>query len=290
MIPLTAGMTAGDALAAITAEFRLAGLPTPDLDARFLVQGVLGIDAAALFVDRARILGTVWMPLNDAVARRLTSEPISRILGWRDFYGRRFAISPAVLDPRPDTETVIELALAIVDEKGWRERPIRIADIGTGSGILACTLLAELPQATAVATDISAAAVDVAMANARALGVEARLNGIVTRGLAGISDAFDLIVSNPPYIPTAKLDRLDVDVRNFDPAIALDGGPDGLLIYREIVCEIKELQSPTVLVLEFGVGQADAVTALFAHEVTVPPRFASDLGGHTRCVALEIHR
>lgn len=287
---LTAGMTAGDALAAITAEFRSAGLPTPDLDARFLVQGVLEIDAAALFVDRTRILGAAAMPLSAAVERRLANEPVSRILGWRDFYGRRFAISPAVLDPRADTETVIDLALAIAGEKGWRERPIRIADIGTGSGILACTLLAELPQATAVATDISAAAVDVAMANARSLGVEARLTAIVTRGLAGAEGVFDLIVSNPPYIATADLVRLDLDVRGFDPAMALDGGPDGLAIYWEIAIEIRRLRSPTVIVLEFGVGQAEAVTALFADDMTAAPRFGCDLGGHTRCVALEIHR
>ncbi len=302
---LTADMTVGAALIEMTTAFTRQGLQTPDLDARFLLQGVLQIDATAVFLKRETRLGFWAGELTNAVQRRLAHEPVSRILGWRDFYGRRFAITPDVLDPRADTEAVIDLALTIAGEKGWRDHPIQIADIGTGSGILACTLLAELPTATALATDVSAAAMAVARRNADHLGVSDRLTTLVGRGLAdgrqtavisgsgaadqNLSAGFDLIVSNPPYIPTSALADLASDVADFDPIVALDGGADGLSIYREICSNVIELQRKTTIIFEVGKDQGADVAAVFERHLAAAPRFGRDLGGHIRVVALEIH-
>jgi release factor glutamine methyltransferase len=290
------GLTRVDtAQRAMTDAFRSAGFETPDLDARFLLQGVLGLDGAALLKDPQQQLSEAADKLKQAMVRRIAGEPVSRILGFRDFYGRRFAITPDVLDPRPDTETLVELALEIVDANGWRKRPIAIADIGTGSGILIVTLLAELPLATGLATDVGPAALDVARANASAHGIGSdRVSFTEARGLGGATQifgkAFDLIVSNPPYIPTADFAGLEPGVRRFDPALALDGGPDGLGIYREIVNEIRLLDKNTWLALEIGAGQADDVTALFAKSGVRAAQQRRDLGGHVRAVAFQHHR
>ncbi len=280
---------------ALADAFRPAGLETPELDARFLIQGILGLDGAALLKDPHLPLGTAAEKLQHAMRRRLDGEPVSRILGFREFYGRSFAITPDVLDPRPDTETLVEHALDIVDANGWRNRPIAIADIGTGSGILIVTLLAELPLATGLATDISQAALDVARANALAhcIGSD-RASFAQARGLGGATQifgkGFDLIVSNPPYIPTADLAELEPGVRGFDPALALDGGPDGLDMYREIANEIRILDINAWLALEIGAGQADDVAALFASTGAHSGQQRRDLGGHIRAVAFQHHR
>jgi release factor glutamine methyltransferase len=217
---------------------------------------------------------------------------VSRILGTRGFYGRDFEITPDVLDPRPETETLIDVMLDIVAEEGWHDRPVRICDIGTGSGAIIVTLLAELPGAHGVATDISAAALLVAHKNAHRHGVNHRLGLIHGRTLQGVTGPFDLVVSNPPYIPGAEIARLDPGVRAYDPVMALDGGPDGLAVYREIASEIRRFQPPPWLVLEVGAGQATDVAALFASKnpdsIPISIRYRKDLGGHTRCVALRI--
>ncbi len=274
----------------MTMLFRAAGFETADIDARFLAKGVLGLDGAALLKDPDRPLGARCVQLEEAVRRRLAHEPVSRILGSRDFYGRSFEITPDVLDPRADTETLVELVLEIADEKGWRERSIAIADIGTGSGILIVTLLAELPLAAGVATDVSGPALAVAKANARRYGVSGRIKFLETRGLGGTTGPYDLVVSNPPYIPTANIAGLSRDVRAFDPLLALDGGPDGLEIYREIANEISFLYQDAWIALEVGAGQADDVAAIFSKDAAQLWRQRRDLGGHTRAVAFEHHR
>jgi release factor glutamine methyltransferase len=224
---------------------------------------------------------------------------VSRILGERGFYGRTFRITSATLDPRPCTETVIEAALAIAAREGWRERPIRILDIGTGSGALLLTLLAELPLARGVGTDISTDALSAAQANAAYLGVASRalfLNRRSLDGIAGdgIEGTFDLMVSNPPYIPSGDIAALDPDVRDYDPLGALDGGEDGLEIYRELAAGFVQLVPKGWVLLEVGAGQAEAVERIFREvagegclgEVSL----WQDLGQHTRCVAIKTHR
>ena len=283
------------AVSAMARVFRAAGIESAEIDARFLVQGILELDAAALFADPGRRLGVRAAQLNEAVRRHLGHEPVSRILGRRDFYGRRFEITPDVLDPRPESETLVEAALEIVDENGWREAPITIADIGTGSGILIITLLALLPRARGIATDVSAAALCVAERNARRIGVGAdRIAFTHASGLGSGSGvamgAIDLVVSNPPYIPTAGIAALDPGVRSFDPLLALDGGGDGLQIYREIANEINWLNCSLWVALEVGAGQADDVAAIFSTIGGRKLKRRADLGGHCRVVALEIHR
>ncbi|MBS0269130.1 MAG: peptide chain release factor N(5)-glutamine methyltransferase [Proteobacteria bacterium] len=278
-----------EALAAMTRAFTREGLDSPQRDARFLLQGLLGIDGAQLLSASQRPLGDAAAIVSAAANRRLAHEPVSRILGRREFYGREFIVTPDVLDPRPDTEAVVDLALGVVKSSGLTERALTIADIGTGSGILICTLLAELPDATGVATDVSPAALEVARRNAVNLGVADRIRFVATSGLSGCGNTFDLVVSNPPYIVRDEIAGLDREVKDYDPLLALDGGADGLDVYREIARNALELLRPVRVVLEVGSTQAEAVEGLFAAGGARPLARRLDLGGHTRAVAMEIH-
>lgn len=229
--------------------------------------------------------------LLEMVRRRIAREPVSRILGERYFYSRRFLVTPATLDPRPDTEALIELTLAIAAEEGWRDRPIDILDIGTGTGCILLTLLAEMDQTRGLGTDLSAAALEVARQNAASLGLAARARWQKARSLDGVAGRFDLVVSNPPYIPSGEIAGLEREVRHYDPLPALDGGTDGLDVYREIISGSAgpEFRAGTWFVVEVGAGQAGAVVELVGRHcgalVASRHRTAVDLGGHTRCVA-----
>lgn len=280
------------ALAAVTRAFEAANLPSSSVDARYLLQGILKCEAAALLRDPDRIMGgNAAAHLSAAANRRLAHEPVSRILGTREFYGRPFRVTPDVLDPRPDTETLVELVLDVVRADARFSKRVMIADIGVGSGAIIATLLAELPHATGIATDVSAAALDVARDNAAALGVGNRLTLVNTSGLSGITAPIDIVVSNPPYIPSPEIAGLALDVVNFDPPVALDGGPDGLQTYRKIAGDISALGLSCWLCLEFGAGQVDDVEAVFAGVGGIPQERRADLGGHVRAVALKIqHR
>lgn len=281
--------TVGEALAQMTRVFAAAGINSAPRDARVLLQGLLGIDGTAILTRPEQPLGEQASSVRDAVRRRLLHEPVSRILGAREFYGREFIVTPDVLDPRPDTETVIELALEIVRANGLQSEALQIADIGTGSGILIATLLLELPNARGVATDVSTAALAVAQRNAERLGVAARSSFIATHGLNGCARPFDLIVSNPPYIPADDIPRLEPEVRDYDPALALDGGADGLDVYREIAKVAPNPLRPMRIVLEVGAGQASDVTDIFRSSGWQSLGQKKDLGGHERAVAMEIH-
>lgn len=281
--------TAGAALAEMTRAFAAQGIESAPRDARILLQGLLGIDGAALLIAPERLLGDAAERIGEAVRRRLAHEPVSRILGVREFYGREFIVTPDVLDPRPDTETVVELALEIVETKGLGDTALQVADIGTGSGILITTLLAELPKARGVATDISAAALAIARLNAGRLGVAERADFVATHGLDGCAGPFDLIVSNPPYIPTGDLPELEPEVRDYDPQLALDGGRDGLNMYREIAKIGRNAPRPMRLVVEIGAGQATDVMDIFSAAGWQELGRKMDLGGHIRAVAVEIH-
>lgn len=271
--------------------FAAAGLESPQTDARYLLRGVLSLDDAALLRTPDALLGSSADKLAQAAARRLAHEPVSRILGRRDFYGRTFEVTPDVLDPRPDTETLIDAVLDIVDRNGWRNRPLRIADIGLGSGAILVTLLAELPRATGTGTDVSPDALRCARANAARHGVAERFEAVETNVLAKVNGAFDIVVSNPPYIPRSDIARLAAEVARFDPALALDGGADGLDVYREIERQVRDLQSVSYVVLEVGAGQAEDVANIFGNQKAGQAlwlsSFRRDLGGHERCVTLE---
>lgn len=290
---LAATQTLRHAQAEMARVFAAAGLETPDVDARFLLRGVLQLTPEDLLRDPDRPVGAGAAALQAAVSRRLAREPVSRILGVREFYGREFHITPAVLDPRPDTETLIDAVLAFVRRRGWERRALRIADIGIGSGAILVTLLCELPHAAGVGTDVSAAALACAEANARRLGVVDRFAAVETDLLTGVPGPFDIIVSNPPYIPHGDLARLDDEVRLYDPALALDGGADGLDLYRRIAISVSALRRVSFVGLEVGIGQADDILGLFtdrgSDEVRWTPGVYDDLGGVRRCVTLERH-
>jgi release factor glutamine methyltransferase len=279
-----------------TAKLTAAGMPDASTDARRLVCHVLDTTPARLIADPDRTLTSAEIAALDfAVARRLTREPVSRIEGRRHFFGRTFIVTPDVLDPRPDTETVVETALDILGSGACGTAP-RILDIGTGSGAILLTLLAERDGATGTGLDISPAALAVARLNAEALGLVDRANFTVADVRVGLPSGFDLWLSNPPYIPTNDIPFLDEDVRNHDPLVALDGGPDGLDMYRAVLAAAATLPDgrlPQWIVFEAGAGQADAIIGLAAAkfaEKLANVRTVSDLGGHTRCVAFAPHR
>ncbi|MDQ8698841.1 peptide chain release factor N(5)-glutamine methyltransferase [Hyphomicrobium sp. LHD-15] len=289
------GLQARDAAALLTRVLTEAGIEGAARDARLLVLAALGIDGTALVRDPDRRLdGRDAERLSEFARRRAAREPVSRILGERGFYGRTFRITPATLDPRPCTETVIEAALEIAGREGWRERPIRIVDIGTGSGALLLTLLAELPLASGIGTDISPDALAAAQANAVQLGVADRAVFLERRSLDGIDGTFDLLISNPPYIPSEEIASLEADVRAYDPLGALDGGADGLDIYRELAAGFARIVPDGWVLLEIGAGQADGVTGIFRDSADGrclgDIRLWQDLGQHTRCVAIKTRR
>lgn len=258
------------------------GSATPALDARLLLQEASGVTREAMIADPDRTIGPeAAARFRGFIERRLTGEPVSRILGHREFYGRDLIVSPATLDPRPDTETLIEAALSLMPAG----KPCRLIDLGTGTGAIALTLLAERPLAEAVLTDISADALAVARANAERLGVAARAGFIAGNWFAGASGRFDLILSNPPYIPTAILPTLEPDVRDFDPGTALDGGPDGLAPYREIAARAPFfIAARGHVIVEIGEGQAVEIEDIFRSSRMMPENRWKDLAGHVRCL------
>jgi release factor glutamine methyltransferase len=261
---LEAGVSLQDACDLMTAAFRTQGIESAQADARILAADALSLTRAQLISQDGRRLEPHEIEaMSSRAARRLNHEPVSRIVGYREFWGLRLAITPSVLDPRPDTETVVETALDWVATRGLRNERLRILDIGTGSGALLLALLAELPRAYGIATDRSIAALGVAGANAARLGFADRCAMVACSYADAIRGPLDLVVSNPPYISTAEIGSLDPEVREHDPMMALDGGADGFDAYRAIASDGLRLLAPRGrLILELGEGQAGAVTAI----------------------------
>jgi release factor glutamine methyltransferase len=285
-----AQMTLGAALRQATANLRRAGIDNAGNDARRLVAAVLGLTGAEVLSRPERALSPEQVRrLDRCIARRRAREPVSRILGEKDFYGRTFAISQATLDPRADSETLIATALDVARLEGWLAAPLRILDVGTGSGCLLLTLLCELPNAVGVGTDISAAALEIARENARRLGVQHRAQWLACDGLEDIDGDFQMMVSNPPYVRTADIACLDPEVRNFDPWSALDGGDDGLHFFRRFAAKIPDAIPDGWIVLEVGHDQADRVADLLRSGLprikSGDVRFSQDATGVRRCVA-----
>ena len=282
--------TLGAVLRQATADLRRAGIDQAGNDARRLLAAVLGLSGAQVLSQPERRLGPEQVERFDrCIARRRNREPVSRILGEREFYGRSFAISPATLDPRPDSETLIEAALERARREGWLAAPLRILDVGTGSGCLLLTLLCELPNAVGVGTDISEAALEVARDNARRLGVEHRVQWLVRDALEDIGGRFEILVSNPPYVRSDDIAGLEPEVRCFDPWSALDGGDDGLHVFRRIAAGIPSVIPNGWIVLEVGHDQADAVAGLLESSLSGIKvgdiEFCQDVTGKRRCVA-----
>jgi len=282
------GQTVDAARRALTARFRSGSIESAELDARMLVGAVLGLDLTGLISSAGRRLtADESRSLEDFARRRLGSEPVARILGAKEFWGLPLQLSAATLVPRPDTETVVELALHMLRASPAPDRRWRIADLGTGSGAILLALLSELSGAVGFGTDISMAALATARGNAIRLGLADRADFIACDYATALSGPFDLVVSNPPYIRSADIAGLATEVRNFDPPGALDGGRDGLDAYRTLIPQAARLLAPQgVLVVEIGQGQHDDVRALMTAAGLAPEGPAkADLAGIRRAVA-----
>jgi release factor glutamine methyltransferase len=281
---IPAGITIDNTRRAVTARLKAAGIDTPDLDARLLIGHVLGLDLTAMIVQASRLLTPDdAAQLEKVVLRRLVNEPVARIIGMKEFWGLSLRLSPDALVPRPDTETIVETALGLIDPT----QPLYIIDLGTGSGAILLALLSECPKAFGVGTDISIDALNTARANARDLGFADRSGFVACDYASAMTGSFDLIVSNPPYIRSADIARLDKDVRDHDPMRALDGGIDGLDGYRMIARQSASLlKRGGLVVLETGHDQSDDVQMILdaagLPQATAPGR---DLAGIPRAVS-----
>ncbi|MBR0840924.1 peptide chain release factor N(5)-glutamine methyltransferase [Bradyrhizobium liaoningense] len=281
------GQSIESARRALAAQLKAAQLDEAELDARILLGAVLGLDLTGLIAQAARPLTAADASrLVQHAERRIAGEPVARILGTREFWGLPFRLSEATLVPRPDTETVVELALEIFRERN-ASHPPRIADIGTGSGAILLALLHEIPDAFGIGTDLSLSALVTARDNAATLGLADRAAFVACSYSAALSGPFDLIVSNPPYIPSAEIPKLSIEVREHDPHLALDGGNDGYDAYRALIPQATERLAPGgALVVEAGQGQARNIETLMtaaALSVDRPPK--ADLAGIPRAVS-----
>lgn len=272
---------------ALAVQLRSAQLDEAELDARILLGAILGLDLTGLMAQAARTLTEAEAArLAQHAQRRIAGEPVARILGVREFWGLPFRLSEATLVPRPDTETVVERALELFRERQMSHPP-RIADIGTGSGAILLALLHEIPDAFGVGTDLSLSALDTAKGNAAALGLAGRAAFVACSYAAALRGPFDLIVSNPPYIPSGEIPKLGIEVREHDPHLALDGGNDGYDAYRALIPQAAERLAPGgALIVEAGQGQAGDIETLMtaaALSVDRPPK--ADMAGIARAVS-----
>jgi release factor glutamine methyltransferase len=277
--------TRAQALRELRQTLTEAGFETAALDARLLLLAVLDVPAAELITNPDLLMTPEQAERLDAVARRrLAHEPVARIVGEREFWGLPFALSPETLVPRPDTETVVETVLELIPD---RHAALRLVDFGTGSGCLLVALLHELPRTTGLGADLSLGALRTARRNAQANGVGPRSLFVASHWADAISGRFDLIVSNPPYITSSIIPSLEPEVREHDPLLALDGGPDGLEPYRILLAEAERLLVPGgLLAVEIGYDQVEALRSLAEDHALEVLKVAHDLSGNPRCVAM----
>lgn len=283
------GLTRDHAFRMLAWRLKEAGVANASLDARLLTQAVCHIGEIEMIREPGTMLSRQEIDLLSLFeTRRLAGEPVSRILGRREFWGLSFCVSPATLDPRADSETLIETALPLLCN---HDAPA-IVDLGTGTACLLIALLHELPAASGVGVDLSLEALDVARHNAKELGMASRAtfhHGCWGEGLDG--KRFDLVISNPPYISSDDIAGLDVEVYKHDPRLALDGGPDGLDAYRDIAAALPDLLADQGHgVVELGAGQGDAVSAIFHAQGLQVVNIVADLGGVPRALVARLPR
>jgi release factor glutamine methyltransferase len=266
-----------------------AGVETPALDARLLVEHFSGTTRTQAIAEPGWPVDAALVEaVNQALQRRISGEPVHRILGFREFYGLRLDLSAETLEPRPDTETLVEAVLPLVRAVVAREGRCRILDLGTGTGAIALALLAAVPEATAIGVDISSDALATAARNASQLGLADRFMGFESDWFSKISGGYDVIVSNPPYINTIDVQNLQVEVRYFDPHQALDGGEDGLDAYRTIASQVgKYLEAGGSVAVEIGSTQKRDVANIFARAGFVVAEAFRDLAGNDRALTFE---
>ncbi|PRD40933.1 peptide chain release factor N(5)-glutamine methyltransferase [Phyllobacterium phragmitis] len=284
----------GETLAALHARARKtlrgSGAATPDLDARFLVEWATGTTRLDALSAPERIIPDEAAGILDgAIERRLAGEPVHRIMGERSFYGLGFRLSRETLEPRPDTEALVDLVLPFVTQRIKENGIADAIDLGTGTGAIAIALLSRLEKLRAIGVDIAQGALDTAWENARMAGVSRRFATLKSDWCAVVTGKFDLIVSNPPYIPRHVIATLDREVREHDPLVALDGGEDGLDFYRALASDSgSHLYGRGAVGVEIGAGQLAEVKSIFAERGFHLAEVAQDLGGHDRALLFRL--
>ncbi|WP_193172543.1 peptide chain release factor N(5)-glutamine methyltransferase [Nisaea nitritireducens] len=276
--------TVGALLQAATQRLAAEGNDNPRLDARLLLAHTLGVEGRLHGRDDDPVSAEQRTRYAAFLARRIDGEPVSRILGSREFWSLEFDLSPATLDPRPDSETLIDALLELHPE---RDHAYRILDLGTGTGCLLLAALSEFPNAEGLGVDIDADCIAIARQNAEKLCLSRRARMIRSRWADNVNGPFDIVLSNPPYIPTSDIADLQPEVKVHDPMQALDGGPDGLDAYRNIAeCLPSLLGEDSVAVLEFGEGQGPDISRIVEASGLIVDGFRSDLAGIERCILI----
>ena len=277
--------TRGELLRGTVERLRMAKLETPELDARVLVKEALRLSDAELIAAQDRPASPEGIAtIENMISRRIAGEPVARILGHKEFWGLRFDLGVDTLVPRPETETLVDAALAAFGRGG----AAHILDLGTGTGCLLLAVLSEFPDARGLGVDLARRAVEIAEANSVRLGLAGRARFKVSNWDAKVDGAFDLILSNPPYIPEEEIANLPLEVRLHDPALALDGGKDGLGAYRSLAdVALRRLAPKGVLIAELGAGQEVSVAAIMAGAGLIVDRPARpDLAGIPRALVV----
>lgn len=283
-------MTIRDAIAEAAGRLAEAGIETPSREAWLLLSEVMGGDRVTLLAHAGDALSEsnkkAFLKL---VQRRVQREPIAQIFGRKEFWSLPFTVSKDVLCPRPDSEALVEMALTLLNERFEESRkPLRLLDLGTGSGCLVLSILSEIPNAIAVGVDQSVKALVIARANSERLGLSSRIAWLCANWGTALHGAFDLIISNPPYIKVDEWPELAPEVRLFEPTAALTAGKDGLDAYRHLAPDVQRLLAPSgIACFEHGLGQADAVTELMSAAGLTCITRQKDLAGIARCLAVE---
>jgi len=279
---LYCGLSINSAKRIVIGQLRRAGLDSPDLDARLLVMAATGFSHTDIIARGTDLLSAKALErVSDYAERRLAGEPVDHILGSCEFCGRDFKTNKDVLSPRPETEMLVDAALEILKDNPTS----RILDLGTGSGAIIVSCLAEGPHAKGVAVDVSQKALNVAEVNAKTHGVADRLTLLHGSWFEAVSGQFDIILSNPPYITDAAMQTLDVEVAQFDPDLALRGGMDGMTAYRAIIAETKTyIKGGGTLLLEIGYDQGESVSNMLQALPYQDVSIHKDLSGHDRMI------
>ncbi|MDX1976022.1 MAG: peptide chain release factor N(5)-glutamine methyltransferase [Rickettsiales bacterium] len=272
-----------EALRDAVMQLQAVRIETASLDARILLEHVLGVSREKLLLMLEEPLSDLHVTLyHSLIEERAKHRPVSQLMGKREFWGMEFKVTPDTLDPRPDSETLIEVVLKRVAD---RQAPLSILDLGTGTGCLLLSLLSELPNARGVAVDLSPQALAVAQENALAHGLRARTQCVQSRWAEQVTGLFDIIISNPPYIPTADIAALAPEVAQYEPLLALDGGEDGLVCYREIMKAVPDLLAPHgIAVFEIGFGQQTALETIATEHGLTLEMAKQDMQSIVRCM------
>ncbi|TPL10142.1 peptide chain release factor N(5)-glutamine methyltransferase [Mesorhizobium sp. B2-4-14] len=279
----------GPLLREARARLAAAMIDDPALDARLIVEHYSGTTRTQAIAEPGRkVDGGAIAEIEAALKRRTGGEPVHRILGYREFYGLRLSLSSETLEPRPDTETLVEAVLPFVKATAAREGTCRILDLGTGTGAIALALLSTVPAATAIGVDISAGALATATRNAGQLGLGGRFTALQSDWFEKVSGRYHVIAANPPYIRSEDIGNLQNEVRDFDPRLALDGGADGLTPYRIIAAEAARfLEAEGVIAVEIGHTQRNEVNDIFSVAGYAAGEVFGDLGGNDRVLVFQ---